>query len=161
MSPWYEYCRLHKVDAPPWHPCSFLDPDYIHVSKYNVIGWYMYRTYPFHSKGIKRVAYPSWQGFIPCSGYSDLGCILSLPTEPNRHTFSALQLVNSESSRSSGSAAIWCWRPSQALSCTVQTDFARTEISDPLSPVNSAIWLVGIAQVWYKLKVRPTLWLSL
>ena len=39
--------------------------------------------------------------FIPCLGYSDLGRILLLPTEPKWRTFSAL--VNAKSSRSSGS----------------------------------------------------------
>ena len=79
--------------------------------------------------------------FIPCLGYSDLGRILSLPTEPKWCTFSAL--VNTKSSRSLGSGCDV--DASQALSCTVQTGFAGAGISDPLSPVNTVIRLVGIA----------------
>ena len=38
-------------------------------------------------------------------------------------------------------AAIWCWRPSQALSCTVQTGFTHAGISDTSSPANMQSWI--------------------
>ena len=71
---------------------------------YDIYYIYVYvYIYPLQ-EGYKRVTYPSWQGqilFIPCLGYSDLARILLLPTEPKRHTFSAL--ANAKSSRSLGS----------------------------------------------------------
>ena len=64
-------------------------------------------------------------------GYSDLGRILSLPTEPKRRTFSAL--VNAKSSRSSGSGCDLMLEAMPSPLLYSSNWFARAGISDPFS----------------------------